>query len=273
MLACGRARLWLAGPGLEEADVDRFTRMIRLVTGLGMVAAGTSLAAPAGLEIHRWWQAESTVSPALPAGGFAPAAGPQPSVSAAQHPGTDSTAPVGWSLPGRAAEGGDAAGPVTLNPDYVLPPPPGPLPPVAVPPANGHAALATAYRSTLEVPPPPLLDGQQPPPLAPGWSGRQPDAGQRPAGPTPQAMVYVIRDGDDLTGIASRFYGHPAAAAAIWEANRGLVPDPGILPIGATILLPHPDAVAGLTPTGQRAPTIEPAGFSGRVRGFGQMSP
>lgn len=254
--------------------MDRFARMIRLVTGLGMVAAGTSLAAPAGLELHRWWQAQSNVSPMPPAGVVAPLESSQPSVPPAWIRSTDSTAPGGWSLPGRGVAGGpDAAGPVALDRNYVMPTPPGPLPPVASPTTQGHAALATAYRSTLEVPPPPLLDGQQPPPLAPGWSGRQPDAGQRPAGPTPQAMVYVIRDGDDLTGIASRFYGHPAAAAAIWEANRGLVPDPGILPIGATILLPHPDAVSGLASTGPRAPTIEPAGFSGRVTAFGQTSP
>lgn len=254
--------------------MDRLARMIRLVTGLGMVAAGTSLTAPAALEMHRWWQAHSSAA-SLPSAGFVTLQeGSQPSASLAGTAGADPTALDSRSLPSRAVAGEPtAADPALLNHDYVLPPPPVPLPPVASPPTQAGAALATAYRSTLEVPPPPLLDGQQPPPLAPGWSGRQPEAGQRPAGPALQSMVYVIRDGDDLTGIASRFYGHPAAAAAIWEANRGLVPDPGILPIGATILLPHPDAVAGLAPPGPRVPTIEPAGFSGRVRAFGQTSP
>lgn len=252
--------------------MDQLARMIRLVAGLGMVAAGTSLAAPATLEIHRWWQANSVLSAQAPGLGL-----PSPVASPANEPAAAAVNPAAleqWSLPGQALAGDpDAAGPVTLDREYALPPPPSPLPPVAAPPTQAGTALATAYRSTLEVPPPPLLDGQQPPPLAPGWSGRQPDAGPRPVQPAVQSMVYVIRDGDDLTGIATRFYGHPAAAAAIWEANRGLIPDPGILPIGATILLPHPDAMAGLATVGPRVPTIEPVGYPGRVTAFGRTSP
>ncbi len=247
--------------------MDQLARMIRLVAGLGMIAAGTSAAVPAALDLHRRWQATAATVSQAPAGAAEPG-------SPAQAEAEVCSGPEDWSFSGRSVAGiPDGVGPVTLDRDYVLPPPPSPLPPVGSLPPPANAALATAYRSTLEVPPPPLLDGQQPPPLAPGWSGRQPDAGQRPVSPAPQAMVYVIRDGDDLTGIASRFYGHPAAAAAIWEANRGLLADPGILPIGATILLPHPDAMAGLAAVGARGPTIEPAGFSGRVRGIGQTSP
>jgi phage tail protein X len=87
------------------------------------------------------------------------------------------------------------------------------------------------------------------------------------------AAVYVIRDGDDLTGIATRFYGNPAAAAVIWQANRGLLRDPGILPIGATILLPDPNLVAGLTQIGPRSPSIEPASGPPNVRAVGQTWP
>ncbi|MFM1904215.1 MAG: hypothetical protein RLZZ440_2115 [Planctomycetota bacterium] len=243
--------------------MERLARTIRLVTGLGMVAAGTSLAAPAAIELHRWWQAMSrpNVATPWPAGAAAPT-----QVSASVDPRAE-LPPAGLLAGERAAD------PVSLDRDYVLPPPPAPLPPVASGGSQPAEPLAVAYRSTLDVPPPPLLDGQQPPPLATGWSARQPDpVGYRPP-PAAQAMVYVIRDGDDLTGIATRFYGHPAAAAAIWDANRGLLPDPAILPIGATLLLPHPDVIGGLVQAGPRAPTIEPIGSPGGIRAVGQRRP
>jgi phage tail protein X len=243
--------------------VERLARTIRLVTGLGMVAAGTSLAAPAAIELHRWWQLMSQPTAVT----FWPVAEAAPAVAASAGPRTE--LPAAGLLPGT-----QAVEPLQPDRDYVLPPPPAPLPPVASTGPQPAETLAAAYRSTLDVPPPPLLDGQQPPPLATGWSGRQPEpTGHRPATSTPQAMVYVIRDGDDLTGIATRFYGHPAAAAAIWDANRGLLRDPGILPIGATILLPHPDLVSGLVQAGPRLPTIEPAGSPGAIRAVGQRLP
>jgi phage tail protein X len=66
-----------------------------------------------------------------------------------------------------------------------------------------------------------------------------------------------VRDGDDLTAIAIRFYGTPAAAAAIWQANRGTLRDPGLLPIGVELLLPQPDAI-GLGPSSGQRRSIEP---------------
>jgi nucleoid-associated protein YgaU len=48
-----------------------------------------------------------------------------------------------------------------------------------------------------------------------------------------------------LASISSRFYGHPAAAAALWNANRDLIPNPDLLAIGAEIRLPPPWAVPG----------------------------
>lgn len=142
--------------------------------------------------------------------------------------------------------------------EYVPPPaPPEPLPPSAF--AGAAPDLGAAYRSALQSPPPPLLDGQSPPPLAVGWTGRDPAirAAAAPVVAAEPSSVYVVRDGDDLTGLATRFYGNPAAAAAIWQANRGLLRDPHVLPIGMTLVLPHPSQVVALIRPGDQA-TIEP---------------
>jgi len=239
--------------------VDGLARSIRLVTGLGMIAAGSSLAAPAGVQVAAWWRLQRTAevggsrplgSPAvgLPAGG-------SPTI-AATAAGADDVGPAAgvtgvWAEP-------RAEGRATLDRHYVPPPPPGPLPGA---PAGLTAAgpdLSGHYRTTLAVPPPPLLDGQRPPPLAVGWSARGGDAAaafQRPA--PPPAATYRVRDGDDLTTIATRFYGTPAAAAAIWEANRGVLRDPGLLPIGGIVMLPDPAQVQAVSGR-DRVPSIEP---------------
>jgi nucleoid-associated protein YgaU len=117
--------------------------------------------------------------------------------------------------------------------------------------------VASTYRSTLDVPPPPLLDAHRPPPLAAGWTAH--DVAAAPVAEMPAAVVpqtYVIRDGDDLTGIATRFYGHASAATAIWSANRDVVPDPNVLPIGAVVRLPPPWTVLAARGVDPRA--IEP---------------
>ncbi|MFM8413379.1 MAG: LysM peptidoglycan-binding domain-containing protein [Planctomycetota bacterium] len=139
------------------------------------------------------------------------------------------------------------------------PPPPAPLPAVPHGMAAAGPDLASHYRTTLAVPPPPLLDGQRPPPLAVGWTRRGDDAAagfRGPPAPAPAAS-YRVRDGDDLTAIAIRFYGTPSAAAAIWEANRGILRDPGLLPIGAELALPPPESI-GLVGGAEAGRSIEP---------------
>jgi len=236
--------------------VDGLARSIRLMTGLGMIAAGSSLAAPAGIELAAWWQSRPNLAAdppwqatdasgmtSFPAGEAHPASGPA-------APGSD----VVGSFPG------DRPWPAPqLTSDYLPPPPPQPLPAVPAGFAAAGPDLASHYRTTLAVPPPPLLDGQRPPPLAVGWPVRGPAAAaafQRPVAPAPAAS-YRVRDGDDLTAIAIRFYGTPAAAAAIWQANRGTLRDPGLLPIGVELLLPQPDAI-GLGPSSGQRRSIEP---------------
>lgn len=220
--------------------MDSLARGIRLVVGLGMVAAGTALAAPTALHVAAWWQSREADPWARSAAPFGP-----------QSDG--GTTHVPFVPPPPAAGGG-------MRLQYVPPPaPPDPLPPSSSAFAGIAPDLGAAYRSALQSPPPPLLDGQSPPPLAVGWTGRDP-ASQAAGAPRPAAEpagAYVVRDGDDLTGLATRFYGNPAAAAALWQANRGLLHDPHLLPIGMTLVLPHPSQVAAQMRPGDQA-AIEP---------------
>ena len=230
--------------------VEGFARTIRLIFGLAMLAAGTVLAAPTALTVARWWR-EAPAAPAqaaFPQTPQQPAAWPGPA-----GPGPEAAPSVVWSGPAAAAA------PVARS-EYRPPEPPGPLPPVAIGAAGPGPDLSAAYRSTLAVPPPPLIDGQRPPPVAVGWTARfSREPQQRRELQPPPAASYRVRDGDDLTSIASRFYGTPAAASLIWQANRGLLADPAVLPIGVELVLPRPDAAGG------RGTSIDPLlGHPGR---------
>lgn len=225
--------------------MDGLFRSIRLCVGLAMLAAGTILAAPTAIAVARWWQ-ETQANPA----GQPPLSAqptPQPAWIPPAAPGLPAAPPPGWHLAPAGPTPAVAAG-------YRPPEPPAPLPPPAFQAAGQGPELSSAYRSTLAVPPPPLIDGQRPPPVAVGWTARfARDQGSRPALAPPPAASYRVRDGDDLTGIATRFYGTPAAATIIWQANRGVIPDPGVLPIGVELVLPRPDAAGG------RGVAIDPA--------------
>lgn len=129
-----------------------------------------------------------------------------------------------------------------------LPPPaPAPLPASGLELSPASPALDGTYRSTVDIPPPPLLDAHAPPPLSAGWSVHDvaKPAAVSPAiqpmpvpADDPVSADYVVRDGDDLTGIALKVYGHAGAATAIWTANRDRLADPQVLPIGMSLRLP-----------------------------------
>lgn len=162
------------------------------------------------------------------------------------------------------------------------PPSPVPTPPSRLPTAfPGVVAempgMNPMYRSTLDVPPPPLLDAHGPPPTAPGWvahGNRAATALVAESMPSPPA-TYTVRDGDDLTTLAIRMYGHPGAAAAILAANRDQLVDPQILPIGMRLRLPPPWAVTSGRPAS--GSTIEPGPGGNRplpsVRGAASPTP
>ena len=244
--------------------------MIRFAFGAALLAAGGTLVAPLATSLAA---AARTTAPS-----------PQPAVSP-QPPVPHGPNPVGVPLgaaPAPALPQVDVGPPPPVEPwgdatgvdggfqlDRCPPPPPAPLPPSPRELALANPALGAAYRSTLHVPPPPLLDAESPPPTAAWATAPTPSASPVPAAPPlPVAAVgeltvpstYRIQDGDDLGTIAGRFYGQPAAASAIWAANRETIPNPDLLPIGAELRLPPPWAVGG-----QRRPVagaIEPAAYA-----------
>lgn len=234
-------------------------RGFRFVIGVCMIAGGATLIVPF---------ARIAAEAATAAGRHAPstgaAAAPVPAVPLGQEPGgvagatTGGPPAAGWMIPADALPP-----PVELRDDYAAPPPPSRLPAVSASLGAEGPAMNGNYRSTLAVPPPPLLDAQAlPPAAAPGPPHALPVAAppqlQWHAAAAEPPATYVIRDGDDLTGIATRFYGHPAAAAAVWDANRDLIPDPGLLPIGAALRMPPPWSVSGLPTAASAGRSIEP---------------
>ncbi len=68
-----------------------------------------------------------------------------------------------------------------------------------------------------------------------------------PAAPSPPAVIapspsprrtHVVVDGDTLTALAARYLGSSERYREIFQANRGLLPTPDLLPIGATLEIP-----------------------------------
>lgn len=256
--------------------MSRIVTAFRFLIGLAMVAGGASLAAPTVMQLVQEVVRHRQVGAAMPSApqpaGLSPMWQPPAAPTLAMQPPGQVWPPMD-----------DAAGAVAAvppSPHYQPPPPPTPLPPMPAEFATTTPDVAGAYRSTLNVPPPPLLDAQRAPPLAAGWTAHGVDA--PPVAVMPDAVVpqsYVVRDGDDLTGIATRFYGHASAATAIWGANRDALPDPNVLPIGAVLRLPPPWAVfasragdpraiepqaSGPMPAGQPAQgTARPVGWLG----------
>jgi phage tail protein X len=142
-----------------------------------------------------------------------------------------------------------------------------PLPPVPDTIRESAPPLENAYHSTLAAPPPPLLDAHELPPLVGGSTWKHaavpfpvdplspvaaaPDptmasvSRRKPLQHVGPGASYVVQDGDDLTSIATRVYGHPAAARVVYEANRALLPSEDLLPIGAILALPPFPAADG----------------------------
>lgn len=240
-------------------------RSIRLLMGASMVAGGATLAAPVVTRVvalagAQWSRQGGPAQPpaATPSAGLMPAA----EVPVPQPP-TPPTLAVGMAAPPPfapplAADTTASPAVPALDPDYRPPSPPVPLPGLPAEFLVPGPQVGNAYRSTLEVPPPPLLDSQQPPPLAVAWAAHDLSSAAAPPPVSNAPQTYRVKDGDDLTSIATRFYGHPGAAAMIWEANRGMVTDPSLLPIGAELRLPATWAAGKPLAGGMAGRAIEP---------------
>lgn len=247
----------------------RFIQTLQFLVGLTMLVAGVAVVAPIaadwGIDPARH---DTTGSGQPPIVGVQAAAAVFPHGHAIPDPrqatGDPALADSHVGIPNAALPGNLVLPARPVSAPY-QPPQPAPRMATAFPGVVQDApGLNATYRSTLAIPPPPLLDAHGPPPVAPGWTIRGPQAGdQRIPDLPPTPPTYSIRDGDDLTTLAIRFYGHPGAAAAILAANRDRLDDPSILPIGVCLRLPPPWAVtSGGAGSGPRA--IEPgSGTSG----------
>lgn len=245
----------------------QFVHTVRFVLGMAMLIAGVALVYPLLALFSAGSAGAGDGDPAVSAGpGIAtgPTAGlPFAALHGGTHAIPDARIAPSWSEGPVVPQAAAAAA--------VPPPPPPPLPPSRLEFSSAPPSLDGAYRSALDIPPPPLLDVHAPPPLAGGWSAHDVGRAMNAAAVHPAAAdapaTYVIRDGDDLTGIAIRVYGHAAAASAIWEANRGRLTDPQLLPIGLALQMPPSWTVpAAGAAGGVRSGAIEPT-FTGAAHG------
>lgn len=306
-------------------------RTVRFLVGLSMVVVGVALAAPMTTRLVDLLlvgpvgdgETGAVVVPGAAAWAGAPA---DPQGPAAAPPSGAGAFCIPDPRRGDAGTGpGDGVPPLPQPPSAdVLPSqvsagmavdaggfraPPAPPAPLPGPPADvtlAPPAFASTYRSTLDVPPPPLLDVDAPSPLvmplpsgevttaaasvagpvdadgpirarpvtytphvAEGWGGldRAGGAAAGSEGPAaePRGGAWVVRDGDDLTNIATRLYGHPGAAESIWNANRDRITDPALLPIGVSLRVPPSWSPPAARPADSGA-VLEPARRPGSVR-------
>jgi len=242
--------------------MSQFMHTMRFFVGMAMLAGGVALAQPfvsAVLAARGNGSPVPAASAAMP--GMQPGLSPM-MIGTAGHAIPDPRPVEGREPPGMPLEAVAAFAPAQP------PPPPTPLPASGLNLSPSAPALNGTYRSTVQIPPPPLLDSHAPPPLAAGWSAHDVAKPAVP-GPTMQpasaAVDYVVRDGDDLTTIALKVYGHAGAATAIWAANRDRVADPQLLPIGMALRLPPTWSLPAsqMAQGGSPALAIEPTYSSG----------
>jgi len=105
------------------------------------------------------------------------------------------------------------------------------------------------------------------PSSAPPAESARPSAAARPPGA--RAKRHRVRDGDTLTGLSQRYYGDAERYLAIYEANRGLLSNPDLLPIGSELVIPSPDDAAATTASASAAAAPPAARLLPRV----QVSP
>lgn len=121
------------------------------------------------------------------------------------------------------------------------------------------AEVGAARLSQLDAPP-----ALQPTPVLTAAAGPAPRAMMRPYGatapvadaprpgltptPTNAARKHVVRDGDTLGGLAEQYYGDARRYKELFAANRDVLSNPELLPIGVTLQIPTFDPTA-LPPT------------------------
>jgi phage tail protein X len=138
--------------------------------------------------------------------------------------------------------------------------------PMAGLPADANLAAQTN--------PPALPDQYHPlfkPALASDNSGRVVPPGGRQTPPRKPVKTHTIHDGDTLESLAVRYLGDVQRAGDILAANRDVLSDPQLLPIGVAIVIPPNAAVVAGDPAGSAveddAPRLVPLPTGGFRRG------
>jgi hypothetical protein len=107
----------------------------------------------------------------------------------------------------------------------------------------------------------PLGTSQSPPPLAAKYPDADRPSSTRWSGsidvmlPAKEtARTHRIVDGDTLAGLAERYLGSAARARELFDANRSVLSDPELLPIGAELKIPPTPDSSPHTATNQPRP-------------------
>lgn len=251
--------------------MSKVVQTVRFVVGLAMLVAGVIVAGPYAADLVAAHGRRGALAPPPQTVAWVQQAA-QPGVSPAPVLPTPAThmmpanAPPAFPEPLSQEMQAAPSAPFVPRGDYRPPAPPGALPPVAMDLARPAPPIDAAYRSTLDVPPPPLLDADTPPPLAVAWSANAARARGTASMPQGETSTYVVRDGDDLTSIAIRLYGHAGGAQAIWSVNRDRLSDPNVLPIGLELRIPPAWSVPAVQQNTQAGQVIEPGRRPGKVR-------
>ena len=251
--------------------MSKVVQTVRFVVGLAMLVAGVIVAGPYAADLVAAHGRRGALAPppqtvAWVQQAAQPGVPPAPVLPAPETHMMSANAPPAFPEPLSQEMQAAPSAPFVPRGDYRPPAPPGALPPVAMDLARPAPPIDAAYRSTLDVPPPPLLDADTPPPLAVAWSANAARARGTASMPQGETSTYVVRDGDDLTSIAIRLYGHAGGAQAIWSVNRDRLSDPNVLPIGLELRIPPAWSVPAVQQNAQAGQVIEPGRRPGKVR-------
>ncbi len=184
----------------------------RLTLGLGVIVVGVCLSVP---FLHH---SAPEITSAADAAGNQMSLGQGVSL---QVPGQTTSPPLAAKPPEPWAADAESTG----TPDASDPASGGPEAAQITPPA-----LPDQYRPLFK----PSLDSDGP------SSGR---VGRRTSPPVPRKPLkkHTIHDGDTLESLAARYLGDARRAGEILQANRAVLTDPQLLPIGLSITIPPAD--------------------------------
>ena len=110
------------------------------------------------------------------------------------------------------------------------------------PAADSAAARSPTVLAPLDNPPPvPTLSSKYPGDgLASSTGWGMPIIPQQAGPPAEKSpRVHTIVDGDTLAALSARYYGSPHRAMEIFKANRDVLSDPELLPIGGELKIPQ----------------------------------